>query len=421
MSGDKKKRYLQELEALARGQSIDLDLPSVEADNFTELGRQSDAHVISGSGYNNLAAQGDLQESLSPTYLQVNNQVCGGSNIPGTLPESARALPIIRESSDQHQGGMGQLDGNHVTPSTIDSSLGAFSEDIFTWPLDGVDQNIVGIEENIAPLPNLPRDMHPNTTSGTKSVPFIPHRRIDSQLSEDTTNRRFTLQEILMAGLQTLSKTEAQPMKGALTRDLENEARRILASRTASDDFHLPDIRMNTIQLTAMSFVAACISNAAMLGLSPAELMNKQSQSPFYHADISNEAAKTACSKDFIHLKPQLRPSATQLLHPHHPYFDILPFPAFRNCAIQLLQVQPSPFDPDELCQDLKNDGLICWGSTEKDGRPSTGSGVPWDIRSWEMQSWFHKKWWMLIGGTDGEMYQQTQWWNEMKDGRGLI
>lgn len=74
--------------------------------------------------------------------------------------------------------------------------------------------------------------------------------------------------------------------------------------------------------------------------------------------------------------------------------------------------------DEDELCDDLQKDGLICWGSTLGGGNDATGSGAPWDLRSWEAAPWFMKKWWILIGGKEGEIYQQTRWWCEMRGER---
>jgi hypothetical protein len=418
LSGEKKKSYLQGLEAIATRHSTVPTLPSTRIDHFPELASQGDKHARGGSVYNETSVQGSLRESFSHTYSPVNYQAVTEGVHPGSMPGCAQFQPITGESTDQHQGDIGLFDGNPITPSAVDPSLAVYSDDTFAWPLSCAGQNIVGVEESR--FPNSQDDIQPDQPHSITPVHLIFSSLADAHLSDDIMNRKFTLQEILMAGLRDLSKRGKQPMNStlSLSKDAENEARLIPTASCDSDDCRLPDIRINTIQLTTMSFVAACMSNAAMLVLSPAELMNKKSQSPFYQAQISHEVAQTTYTRKFVHLKPQLRPSTTQFVHPHHPYLDILPFPAFRNCAIQLLQVQPRPFDPEELCRDLQNDGLICWGSTVRDGGDLTGSGAPWDIRSWEMQPWFHKKWWLLIDGVDGEMSQQTRWWSEVSGGR---
>lgn len=105
-------------------------------------------------------------------------------------------------------------------------------------------------------------------------------------------------------------------------------------------------------------------------------------------------------------------------MYRHHPYIDVLPFPTFRERLITLACAKEPTIDEDELCKDLENDGLICWGSSLGGGSTAVGSGAPWDIRSWEAQGWFMKKWWILIGGAEGEIYKQTQWWCEMRGER---
>lgn len=412
MPGNKKKRYLQGLEAIAKGQSTAPTLPSTQINRFAGLGCQGEKHSRDGSSYNDMNVQGSLQESVSQMYSPLSDQAECESNLPVGTSQCAQFQPTTGVSMDQHQEDVG-LDGNFITHSAIDPSLAVYSDDVFTWPLRSAGQNIVGAEESR--FPNSQDDIQQDPPHNVTPFPLLSSRLADAQLPEDIINRKFTLEEILMAGIRTLSRGEKLPMNSTLSRSPEIEARRIPTVRTNSDHCHLPDIHMNTIRLTTISFFAACMSNAAMIGLSPAELMNKKSQSPFYQPQISHEVAQATCAAEFVHLKPQLRPSAIQLTSPHHPYLDILPFPAFRNCAIQLLQVQPQPFDPAELCRDLKSDGLICWGSTARDGGDTTGSGAPWDIRSWEMQPWFRRKWWLLIDGFDGEMSQQTRWWREVR------
>ncbi|KIN09148.1 hypothetical protein OIDMADRAFT_108131 [Oidiodendron maius Zn] len=177
----------------------------------------------------------------------------------------------------------------------------------------------------------------------------------------------------------------------------------------------LPDIHRNNIRIKQLLFVAACVANASLLGLPIEGLDCDSAESPFFRNCISESAAKDSCLNDFLHLNTYLRPSATQLTICHHPYIDVLPFPTFRERLIRLACSDQPIINEDELCNDLENDGLICWGSSLGGGSSAVGSGAPWDIRSWEAQDWFVKKWWILIGGVDGEIFKQTQWWREMR------
>jgi hypothetical protein len=180
----------------------------------------------------------------------------------------------------------------------------------------------------------------------------------------------------------------------------------------------LPDAPRNNIRIKQVLFVAACVANASSLGLSLDGLDCDSAESPFFRNSVSESAAKTACLSDFLDLKTHLRPCATQLMHRHHPYIDVLPFPTFRERLIKFACAKEPMIDEDDLCKDLENDGLICWGSSLGGGSAAMGSGAPWDIRSWEAQDWFIKKWWILIGGAEGEIYKQTQWWREMRGER---
>jgi hypothetical protein len=77
-------------------------------------------------------------------------------------------------------------------------------------------------------------------------------------------------------------------------------------------------------------------------------------------------------------------------------------------------------FDEDQFFLDLLA-GLICWGGAgvgKRDRDQSTGlasTGTPWDIRSWEAKVWFLKKYWTLLGGEDGELVRQSEWWREIR------
>lgn len=176
----------------------------------------------------------------------------------------------------------------------------------------------------------------------------------------------------------------------------------------------LPDLHTNTIRLTQMSFVAAVLHNASMLGITASEILSHDTESYFYINRGASDASKHTTQEPTLdHIKEHLKPTQNQLTHRHHPYIDTLPFRAFRDRLIAVIHAQPPIINMPELCHDLQSDGVICWGSNA--GAGTGHSGAPWDIRSWEVRPWFLKKWWMLTEGADGEMYQQAKWWCEMR------
>lgn len=89
-------------------------------------------------------------------------------------------------------------------------------------------------------------------------------------------------------------------------------------------------------------------------------------------------------------IPPDLQPTLAQVLIPHPPYLDLLPFPAFREKAIVLGGMGGGGIvDPWELKRDVFMDGVVY--------RRDRG-GVPWEGASWEARGWFVRKWRVLVG-----------------------
>jgi hypothetical protein len=252
---------------------------------------------------------------------------------------------------------------------------------------------------------------------------------LDEKTRLQISETKIDLLSILKAGLEALShgtlvdvdcSTSHGNREGCTTNSPPLRTDKILVLQNANKEYvaSLPDIRRNNIRIKQVQMVAACVANASSLGLSLESLNCDSGESPFFRESVSESAAKTACQGDFPDLKMHLRPCAAQLMYRHHPYIDVLPFPTFRERLIKLACAEEPMIDEDELCKDLENDGLICWGSSLGGGSAAKGSGAPWDIRSWEAQDWFMKKWWILVGGAEGEIYKQTQWWCEMRGER---
>lgn len=112
-----------------------------------------------------------------------------------------------------------------------------------------------------------------------------------------------------------------------------------------------------------------------------------------------------------------LQPVDEQITVAHHIYLDVIPFPSFRQRALQALTQEPPLFDEDELCADISmENGLVIWGSL------GNGQGMeacrPWDMRSWEPQPWFLRKYWFLVGGWEDEMWKASRWWRAVRNER---
>lgn len=252
--------------------------------------------------------------------------------------------------------------------------------------------------------------------------------RLDDTTRRSITSGELTVEDILKAGLYALSKsaasqgTPSQPMLPSL-RDaspgkaplLRTDKILVIENRMQEHAHSLPDPHVNCIRIKQLCAVAAARCNAEILGITFEQLCDEDTESPLYDTSVTEDAENAVCAARFQHVGPDLRPTAAQIRCRHHPWIDTIPSPTLRQRLIQCISSDPPMLDEDDFCLDLQNDGLICWGSTlGKADRPS-GSGAPWDVRSWEAQPWFLRKWWFVLGGSTGELFQTSKWWNEMR------
>jgi Domain of unknown function (DUF3425) len=328
-----------------------------------------------------------------------------------------------------------EVDGFHdasITHSHVRASTEAESRDGSFCRTGQLRSSLFGADELPQSFPVIRLPLIPESSQEHCIISQILQQEglvLDEKTRLQILEKKIDLQSILKAGLKALShetlvdvdcSTSHDNGEGCATNSTQLRTDKILVLQNANKEnvVSLPDIRRNNIRIKQVLFAAACVANGSSLGL-PLEGLNcNNAESPFFRDSVSESAAKMACLNDFQDLKTHLRPCATQLMYRHHPYIDVLPFPTFRERLIKLACAEEPMIDEDELCKDLENDGLICWGSSLGGGSAATGSGAPWDIRSWEAQDWFMKKWWILIGGAEGEIYKQTQWWCEMRGER---
>lgn len=244
---------------------------------------------------------------------------------------------------------------------------------------------------------------------------------VDESTSARIRSGELTIRSILQAGLMTLNSEPTDPSTQASDKEKKQpcpalRTDRLLVSKNSRmvHSHSLPSVYTNQLRFKQFSTVAAIRINADLFGLTYEELIDPASESPFYKDAISKEGTKSISSK-LLDSMPHLKPVDLQYQRSHHAYVDLIPCPIFRQRFIQLTTMEPPMIDKHEFCIDLENDGLICWGSFIGDTEEVCGSGAPWDIRSWEAQPWFLKKWWSVLGGQEGGLFQQSKWWHEIR------
>ncbi|KAH8890635.1 hypothetical protein GQ53DRAFT_747374 [Thozetella sp. PMI_491] len=179
-----------------------------------------------------------------------------------------------------------------------------------------------------------------------------------------------------------------------------------------------PRLVPNTITVQHMSFAAAMFANASHITM-PTELMlDDDAESAFFSAGAATSKLEESLRRANVRLAPDLVPTVVQRSIPHHPCFDLIPWPSFRSKIISAATADPPLIDEEDLCLDMFGGGLRCWGSSHGSAH-GYGQGVPWDARSWEALPWFLEKWKILVGDEDGEVSRNSTWWRAMRDGDG--
>lgn len=178
----------------------------------------------------------------------------------------------------------------------------------------------------------------------------------------------------------------------------------------------------NTLRVERICIIQAVLSNCLHIGITQDMFCDEDAISPFFRPsgktvdDSGVDGVVRTIQNIFKTLKQDVRPIREQITTMHRPMIDVLPFPTLRRNLIK----SGDTVDEKELYDDLLN-GLVCWGGAgvgRRDRDCSTGyisTGTPWDWRSWEARTWFIQKYWVLLGGEEGELVRQSEWWRNMR------
>ncbi|KPM43524.1 hypothetical protein AK830_g3037 [Neonectria ditissima] len=174
----------------------------------------------------------------------------------------------------------------------------------------------------------------------------------------------------------------------------------------------IPDPHMNTLRIEIMCSLAALLENCLQVGITQRMFCSDDAVSPFYRPQIDAPAERAtlvaSVQSGFRALKFDLRPTRNQIITNHHPFLDVIPFNEVRDNLISCAD----EIDEDEFFHDSLNH-LTCWGSVK-----GAHTGSPWDSRSWEASEEFLQKWWLIVGGEDGELTRQSRWWRSLRGER---
>lgn len=249
--------------------------------------------------------------------------------------------------------------------------------------------------ENLTHLSPLPLDLNQVFPFHSQNSARFKSQILDNSHDQSLSTNEFGNQSLNIESL-SLSHSESDIVSGG-------------QSQAQIDSMHLtmpspfPNFYKIYSRRSKLSPSIAYMHVAILLGITLEDLANVKPSSPFYRQTTTKDDPKALLAAAVIPSLPaHLQPTLPQILFPHNPNLDLLPFPVLRARAITLAATTPQLVDPKELKMDILSDGLICWHDWNGD---NNGFGQPWDIHSWEAASWFKKKWRMLFEEDSHYMY----------------
>ncbi|KAF2116444.1 hypothetical protein BDV96DRAFT_599162 [Lophiotrema nucula] len=217
-----------------------------------------------------------------------------------------------------------------------------------------------------------------------------------NDLLEQASAKQLGARDVILAGLRAIMSQEQEATQLA--------SQTFQRSGALSGHFipSISNIMTNGVFLRHQKFAEVIAENSRLIGLTMEQMVRPYCPSPWYTPLPTIQDVPTST------VPPDLHPTPSQRRLPHHPFFDLIPIPWFRERVIALMAIDPPVFDRFDLKKDILRGGMVCWKSRARD------SGQPWDRRSWEVEPWFAEKWGWLIE-EQGKVEQQSKWWRALR------
>ncbi|KAH7160306.1 hypothetical protein B0J13DRAFT_126409 [Dactylonectria estremocensis] len=175
------------------------------------------------------------------------------------------------------------------------------------------------------------------------------------------------------------------------------------AASTASSDFNFPDsFHLPVLELTLLK---AVMRISERMGCGP-NIWDLDSVSPF----------SSGMGTPSDQLPAAWRPTAIQVLVPHHPIFDFLPWPSVRDRIINILTL-PDEMRPSNAKGPL---ALVNFAYDIEDSAEGVRiyGGDPYEPGSWEVGQVLFERWWFLF---DRHIIDNSNRWRRMRGAPPLL
>lgn len=169
------------------------------------------------------------------------------------------------------------------------------------------------------------------------------------------------------------------------------------------DSYHFP--------VHELTLLRAFLRIATRLGCCSAEVWSGTALSPFCTSTTGGGGGGGGTAAAVDRLPETWRPTTTQVLVPHHPLLDFLPWPSARDKLIAVFslpvegrpEAARGPLALYNLAYDMEDaaEGVRIWGSD------------PYDAAGWEVGQVFFERWWFIF---DRAVVEQS---NRLRELRG--
>lgn len=177
------------------------------------------------------------------------------------------------------------------------------------------------------------------------------------------------------------------------------------ATNSDVDDLSFPDSYL--LPVPELSTLKAFMRIATCLSVDSSSFWDINAMSPFFRGP---GAAARATPTSHLALARTWQPTVAQLLMPHHPLLDFLPWPSVREKVIHVLNLPEDMRPPAarsatalvQFAYDLEDgaEGIRIWG------------GDPYDPACWEVGQVLFERWWFLF---DRQIIEQSNGWRGMR------